>query len=87
MGENKNPLGCGVILGISKRFAKSEFSEVGTELRNRGSKRANYRTSSNIVPALMFMFCKQFLLNAVITRISTSMSLIMHTFVYHMKMS
>ena len=36
---------------------------------------------------IMFMFCKQFLLNAGITRISTSMSLIMHTFEYHMKMS
>ena len=36
---------------------------------------------------MMFMFCKQFLLNAVITRISTSLSLIMHTFVYQIKMS
>ena len=36
---------------------------------------------------IMFIFCKQLLLNAVITRISTSMSFIMHTFVYHMKMS
>ena len=36
---------------------------------------------------IMSMFYEQFLINAVITRISTSMSLIMHTFIYHVKMS
>ena len=36
---------------------------------------------------IKFMVYKHFLINAVITRISTYMSLIMHTFIYHMKMS
>ena len=36
---------------------------------------------------IKFMSDEQFLINAVITRISTSMSLIMQIFIYHMKMS
>ena len=41
------------MLGISKHVAKSEFQTFWTELRNQGSKRANYLTSSNIVAALL----------------------------------
>ena len=74
-----------MILGISKRYAKSEFQTFEIELGNRHSKRANYRTSSNIVAALeiiikFMIFVTSFVpFYAVCPMTSISFSILIHS--------